>query len=174
MTRYVALLRGINVGGVRITMPELGDTFRGLGLEAVRTVLASGNVVFDADGATTADLKAATERALRDRFGYDAWVHVLPLDAVRAIVADYPFDTDEAVHHPYVVFCADPGTVAELAEHALAAPHDGERLAPGDGVVYWEAPKGGSTTTPFATLIAKARFKPLVTTRNLRTLRRLA
>lgn len=173
MTRYVALLRGVNVGGVRITMPALGDTFRELGLESVRTVLASGNVVFDAGRVTTADLKALTERALRDRFGYDAWVHVLPLSAVRAIVADYPFDTDEAVCHPYVVFCADPGTVAELAEHAAAADDDGERLARGDGVVYWEAPRGGSTTTPFARLVAKARFKPLVTTRNLRTLRKL-
>lgn len=174
MTRYVALLRGINVGGIRITMPALAETFARLGLDGVRTVLASGNVVFDADDdAQVAHLRTLTERALRARFGYEAWVQVLPLDAVRAILADYPFDTDEAVRHPYVVFCADPATVAELAEYAANATEDVERLAPGDGVVYWEAPRGGSTRTPFSQLIAKARFKPLVTTRNVRTLRKL-
>ncbi len=49
MTRLVALLRGINVGGIRIRMADLKEVFGGLGCENVRTVLASGNVLFDAE-----------------------------------------------------------------------------------------------------------------------------
>ena len=48
MTRYIALLRGVNVGGVTVKSADLAEVFRDLGFTEVRTVLASGNVVFDA------------------------------------------------------------------------------------------------------------------------------
>ena len=47
MTSYIALLRGVNVGGITVKSAELGELFDGLGFEGVRTVLASGNVVFE-------------------------------------------------------------------------------------------------------------------------------
>ena len=53
MTRYAALLRGINVGGINIKMADLRSTFVDLGFENVKTVLASGNVLFDSPTVTT-------------------------------------------------------------------------------------------------------------------------
>ncbi|QKS18106.1 DUF1697 domain-containing protein, partial [Curtobacterium sp. Csp2] len=73
MARWVALLRGVNVNGITIRSAELAALFRELGYEDVRTVLASGNVVFTADG-DAASVTGAVEQALRDRFGYDAWI----------------------------------------------------------------------------------------------------
>jgi uncharacterized protein (DUF1697 family) len=46
VTKYVALLRGVNVGGITVRSAELADMARGLGLDDVRTVLASGNLTF--------------------------------------------------------------------------------------------------------------------------------
>ena len=82
MTEYVALLRGVNVGGVNIKMADLAEVVRGLDYTDVKTVLASGNVLFTTrDAASTA--KQTLESALRKRFGYEAWVHVLTVDAIR-------------------------------------------------------------------------------------------
>ncbi|WP_066041389.1 DUF1697 domain-containing protein [Herbiconiux solani] len=180
--RYAALLRGVNVNGVTVKSAELAELFRSLGFAGVKTVLASGNVVFEtADGDRPA-LKARIEKGLAERFGYDAWIVLVAHDDLAAIVDGYPFpETDET--HPYVVFSSDAGVLDEVAETAAgldpAAPGElGERAARGpDGlatrVVYWECPKGSSTDTVFAKYLAKARFKSTTTTRNLRTLRKL-
>jgi uncharacterized protein (DUF1697 family) len=170
MTRYVALLRGVNVGGVTIKMAELASLVGGLGYTEVKTVLASGNVLFTTpDAASTA--KQTLEAALRERFGYEAWVHVLSLDAIRAIVAAYPF-AREGDRHAYVVFAVTPEVRAEL----LAVPLDPavEQAAAGDGVIYWSVPKGSTLDSAMGKAQSKARFKPWLTTRNLNTLEKLA
>ena len=64
----MALLRGVNVGGVTVKMADLAEVVRGLGYDDVKTVLASGNVLFTTtDAASTA--KERLEAALRERFG---------------------------------------------------------------------------------------------------------
>src|SRR6185503_22397 len=77
MTRYIALLRGINVGGINIKMAALADTVLALGHTGVHTVLASGNVVFDSDDADGAALKSGLEQALSAAFDYQSWVALL-------------------------------------------------------------------------------------------------
>ncbi len=182
--RWVALLRGVNVGGVKVTSAALHEVCADLGLERVRTVRASGNVVVDlpggepADGAGAADtgaaLKARLEAALRERFGYEAFVVVLEVEVLRAVCAAYPFERDDE-HHPYVVFSSDREVLARVAslaqEHADATPDAAvERLHLAGDVLHWRCPKGSSTDTPFARLLGAARWKPYLTTRNLRTL----
>ena len=169
MTRYVALLRGVNVGGVTIKMAELAALVREGGYSDVSTVLASGNVRFDSMDAA-AEAKQALEAALRTRFGYEAWVHVLTLDAIRGIVRAYPFARD-AERHAYVVFAVTPSVRDEL----LAVPLDPavEQAAPGDGVIFWSVPKGSTLDSALGRAQAKASYKPWLTTRNLNTLEKL-
>ncbi len=85
MNRYAALLRGVNVGGINLAMSDVAAVFSGLGLENVKTVLASGNVLFDSDDPAES-LKPRLEGALGERFGYEAWVHVLSIESVRRVV----------------------------------------------------------------------------------------
>jgi uncharacterized protein (DUF1697 family) len=61
----------------------------------------------------------------------------------------------------------------EAAAADLPDADAGERTERGDGVIYWDCPKGHSTDTPFAKLAAKPKYKSTTTTRNLRTLRKL-
>jgi uncharacterized protein (DUF1697 family) len=170
MSRWVALLRGVNVNGITIRSAELAALFRELGFTDVRTVLASGNVVFSASDADTTALKGRIEQGLRDRFGYDAWIVLVPHDTLAGIVDAFPFETD-ADSHRYVVFGSDAAALDELA-----APLDADgpdRFARGAGVVYWACPKGSSTDTPFAKRAGAARFKRSTTTRNTNTLAKL-
>ena len=169
MTAFVALLRGVNVGGVNIKMADLAEVVSGLGYTGVRTVLASGNVLFTAPDAAAA-AKQKLESALRERFGYEAWVHVLTVDAIREIVAAYPHPRN-ADRHAYVIFAVKPEVRAAL----LAVELDPaiEQAVAGDGVIYWSVPKGSTLDSAMGKAQSKASYKPWITTRNLNTLEKL-
>jgi uncharacterized protein (DUF1697 family) len=166
---YVALLRGVNVGGVNMKMADLAEVVRGLGYTDVRTVLASGNVLFQTQDAAAA-AKNKLEAALRSAFGYEAWVHVLPVDRVLQIIDAYPFERS-ADRHAYVVFVlAD-----EVRDELLAVELDPEieQAQAGDGVVYWSVPKGDTLDSAMGKAQSASKHKPWLTTRNLNTLEKL-
>ena len=172
MTTWVALLRGVNVNGITIRSAELAELFRSLGHTDVRTVLASGNVVFTAaDPVEPAALRSSVEQALRERFGYDAWIVLVRHDALADLVAGFPF-ASTADRHDYVVFASEPTALDDLLA-GLDLDPSVEQVARGDGVVYWSCPKGSSTSTAFAKRAAAARFKRTTTARNTNTLRKL-
>lgn len=174
MTRYIALLRGVNVGGITVRSAELRELFEELGFEQVRTVLASGNVVFEtADAAASGALKTKIERALGERFGYDAWIVLVTREQVERVIEAFPFEASDAHRQPWVVFGSDEAVLDELVASASEPDPDVDPIARGDGVVYWNPVKGTTVQTPFAKLLAKPRFKPTTTNRNLRTLQKL-
>ncbi len=88
---YVAFLRGINVGGHTVKMAELKKAFEALGFRNVRTILASGNVVFDAAGPEKKALARKIEEALEKRWGFAIPVVLRAADELRALVAGDPF-----------------------------------------------------------------------------------
>jgi len=169
MTDYVALLRGVNVGGVNIKMADLAEVVRGLGYTDVKTVLASGNVLFATPDAASA-AEPTLEAALRTRFGYEAWVHVLTVDAIRDIVAAYPFPRS-GERHAHVVFVEKPEVRAQLL--AVTLDPDVEQAKAGHGVIYWSVPKGNTLESEMGKAQSKASHKPWLTTRNLNTLEKL-
>lgn len=169
MTRFVALLRGVNVGGVTVKMADLAEVVRGLGYDDVKTVLASGNVLFTTTDAASA-AKERLEAALRERFGYDAWVHVLTRDKVRALAEAYPFERT-ADRHAYVVFVLKPDLLDELLAVELDPAVD--QAARGDGVLYWSTPKGSTLDSAMGKAQSAGKHKPWLTTRNLNTLEKL-
>lgn len=168
MTRYAAFLRGVNVGGVNLKMADVAAALTDAGFGNVRTVLASGNVLLDSPGEVAAGRPAA-EAALRERFGYEAWVLVYGIDTVRAIAEAYPFRPEVAGHHSYVTFVADAVVLDELATLAGQAGA-GEKIARGDGVIYWQVAKGDTLSSAIGKITGKKRYQSSTTTRNLRTL----
>ena len=174
MTQFVALLRGVNVGGITIKSADLRALFDELGFADVRTVLASGNVTFtSAKRESHGALKGHIEQALRDRFGYDAWIVLVTREELERAADGFPFDADDESRQPWVIFASEAGIVDELTRFADEADPDVDPLAAGDGVVYWNPVKGTTVDTPFAKLLAKPKYKPLTTNRNLRTLRKI-
>jgi uncharacterized protein (DUF1697 family) len=177
VTTWIALLRGVNVGGIAIRSADLAALFRdGLGLESGGTFLASGNVRFEADAAPAgrAALKSSIEQALRERFGYDAWIVLVTLDELQRAIEEFPFDETDAARQPWVVFCVDTATRDELVEAAASIDALIDPVAIGPGVVYWSPAKGSTTDTPFAKVLARAAYKARTTNRNLRTLVKIA
>jgi len=176
MTTWVALLRGVNVNGITIRSADRATLFRDLGIADVKTILASGNVRFEADAPASSrtELKLRIEQALRERFDYDAWIVLVSIDELRAAIDGYPFDAADAGRQPYVIFCSDEVVRAELAEATASVDPGEDPVQTGQGVLYWSPEKGRSVDTPFAKILAKARYKATTTTRNLRTLEKIA
>lgn len=171
MTRYVALLRGVNVGGVKLVMADVAKAFTDAGFTDVKTLLASGNVLLTSRSGVTA-VRSGAETALRDAFGYDAWVLAYDLDTVRAISEAFPFEREVDGHHSYVTFVSDSDVLDELTELAGDAA-DEERIARGEGVVYWQVPQASTLDSTIGKTMGKARYKSSTTTRNLRTVEKL-
>lgn len=171
MSSLAVFLRGINVGGVRISMSALQEALSEANYEDVATVLATGNVLLDPGKRTPDEVKIDIEGVLRSVFGYEAWVIVKTPEQVTQIVSGYPFTRGLSTHHAYGVLATSAEALNEVVESVSAASMEaaGERIAHSDDVLWWECPKGSSLNTPVANYLAKAKFKPLVTTRSLNT-----
>jgi uncharacterized protein (DUF1697 family) len=171
MTTYAAFLRGINVGGVNLKMAEVAAALTDAGFTEVRTVLATGNVLLESASGVAAVRKKA-EAALRKNFGYDAWVLAYDIATVRAIDKAYPFEREVDGYQSYVTFVADAAVLDELAALGENAGAD-EKISRGDGVIYWQVPKGSTLDSTIGKTMGKPRYKSSTTTRNLRTLAKL-
>jgi uncharacterized protein (DUF1697 family) len=91
MKRHIALLRGINVGKAkRVAMADLRALMEELGYTNVRTLLNSGNAVFDAKAGSPANHAARLKAALLDKTGVDAEVIVKTAADVAAAIAEHP------------------------------------------------------------------------------------
>jgi uncharacterized protein (DUF1697 family) len=137
MTECIALIRGINVGRAkRVAMSELRDLVAALGHGNVRTLLNSGNVVFEAASENTGKVALGIQLGIASTFGISARVVVLTAAELMAIVRDNPLL--ELAGNPsrfLVAFVSDPillTKVKPLADESWAP----ERLAVGTRAAY--------------------------------------
>jgi uncharacterized protein (DUF1697 family) len=142
---YAAFLRGVNVGKAhRVGSAELRECFEGVGLSGVSTFRTSGNVAFDADGASPDDLRARIEEALESMLGYDVTVFLRSADEIRAIAAHEPFSTAQVERSngklQVMMLTGSPGPAARKSVLGLATEEDA--LAFGERELYW-LPSGG-------------------------------
>lgn len=94
--RYVALLRGINLGKRTVKMDALRKLFEGMGYTGVRTLLASGNVVFTAGDKDAQALRAAIEAQFARSFGFAAHILLRSAAQIAALIKAAPFKAIKA------------------------------------------------------------------------------
>jgi uncharacterized protein (DUF1697 family) len=143
MARHAALLRAVNVGGRgSLAMADLRKVAEGLGYGAVKTLLQSGNLVFDAKGKTDA-LERALEGALKQQLGIATDFMVRGAEEWSAIIAANPFP-DEAKSDPgHLVVMVLKDRVTEKAVAVLQASVKGrEIIRPADRELYITYPDG--------------------------------
>jgi len=91
MKRYIAFLRGINVGGHTVKMEQLRALFTALGLQNVNSYINSGNIFFDSEQTDRAALAATIEQQLQQALGYAVPVFLRTVPEVEALIAQQPF-----------------------------------------------------------------------------------
>jgi uncharacterized protein (DUF1697 family) len=147
--RYVAFLRGINLGNRRVKSPELIAHFEAMGFEDVATFRASGNVVFvDPDGDTEAKVGARVEAGLEEALGYDVATFLRSAKEVAAIAARDPFDAKAikaSKGKPQVVLLGrKPSAKAKKALEEVAP--DGDLMVVEGRELHWLPTVGLSET----------------------------
>jgi len=170
--RYIALIRGINVGRAkRVAMADLRKLIGDLGYGDVRSVLNSGNLVFSADAVEPTVAAAAIEEQLVLKLGVAARVMVLSRDELAAVLAENTLLPQASDHARLLVFILGDGAtrsaVAPLCERGWGA----EALAVGQRAAYVWCPEG-----VLASAAASALGKQLgdnTTSRNWNTLCKL-
>ena len=169
MPRYIAFLRGVSPSNAK--MPELKRCFEGAGFTNVRTVLSSGNVVFDARSASEASLEKKAESSMREMLGHNFYTIVRPTESLRGLL-----ETD-----PYADFALPPNSkrvvsfLRKPCGEPLALPiaADGARILSVAGREVFTAYVPSEKGPVFMNLIQKA-FGVDVTTRTWETVRKCA
>lgn len=174
MSLYVALLRGINVGGNNlIRMPALKACFEAQGYGGVGTYIQSGNVLFTSRSSDQRLLTRKIETALSKTFGYNTRVVVRSLEQMKKIVEQAPpgFGSRPAVYRYDVVFLKEPLTAA-VALKAVTPKAGVDTAHAGDGVLYSSRLISRATESQVGRVVGKPEYQNM-TTRNWNTTRRL-
>jgi len=167
--RYVALLRGINVGGrTLVKMADLKACFEELGFEGVSTYIASGNVLFASDEDDAAALATTIEAAIEQRFELPVKVVVLDRRSYGRIVKAIPKPwIGDGALRANVAFVR-PGTDAKAVVRDLEPDPAVEEVKAVKGAILWATRRDALNRSVMRKLIAGAAYKEL-TVRNLNT-----
>jgi uncharacterized protein (DUF1697 family) len=144
--RYLALLRGINVGGKNIIkMADLKKCFEDMGFNGVTTFIQSGNVVFGSEEKNADKLAAKIEKGLSEKFNYPSRIVLVSNKQLKAIIDDAPkgFGKKPEAYRYDVVFLKEPLGPAEAMKQVQIR----------SGI---ETASAGKHTLYFSRLISKA------------------
>ena len=174
MTRWVAFLRGMNLGGRRITNDALCACFEELGLSSPTAFLASGNVVFDSDEESEETLAERLEAGLREALGYPVPTFLRRGEDVRSIAAHEPFPAAvvERSNGKLQVALLAAAPSAAVRRKALAHASDEDRLDLEGRELYW-LPSGGTLESALDLKALESALGPW-TMRTQRTVQRIA
>jgi uncharacterized protein (DUF1697 family) len=168
--RYVALLRGINVGGNNlIKMLDLRSSFAGMGFTDVETYIQSGNVLFSSKQSSKAKLTKTIEDALSKAFGYESRVVVISGTEMERVVAQAPkgFGEEAALYRYDVLFVRAPLTTSEALVETKTTPGIDTAHA-GDHAIYFRRLISRATQSNLNKLVQRPSYKN-ITVRNWNT-----
>lgn len=142
MTKYVAFLRGINIGGKnKIAMSDLKTQFEGLGFADVSTYLNSGNVVFsvETDNLGSDNSRAVIEEMLTQKFALEIPTYVIKMDQLNDILEHSPkwWGTGNKEKYDNLIFILSQDTPEEIYA-LIGEPSEGlESVQPYKNVIFW-------------------------------------
>ena len=172
--RYIALLRGINVGGNNlIKMLDLRSSFANMGFTDVETYIQSGNVVFSSKQANKTKLTELIEKALSDAFSYESRVVLVSGNEMERVVAQAPkgFGGDAALYRYDVLFVREPFTTSDALKEIPTATGVDTAHA-GDHAIYFRRLISKAAQSYLNKLVQRAAYKH-ITVRNWNTTMKL-
>ncbi|NMD71471.1 DUF1697 domain-containing protein [Bacillus sp. DNRA2] len=170
---YIALLRGINVGGNnKIDMKLLKQTFERVGMNDVVTYINTGNIIFSKNGLSKIELSAILEEAIHVDFGLQIKVVVRSLDDVRGIINAIPdtWKNDKDMKSDVMFLWDEIDDESVLEELVIKPDVDTVKYFP--GAILWSVDKENVTKSGMSKIIGSKIYKQ-VTVRNVNTARKI-
>ncbi|MEH6765815.1 MAG: DUF1697 domain-containing protein [Aequorivita antarctica] len=169
MKTYIALLRGINVGGhKKLKMEDLKLMMEGLGFQNVTTYIQSGNVVFSAK--EEKDFSNKISKEIERKFGWEVPVLVKTADEVAKILKDCPFEESKQAEAYFMLFASSPKEELMKAVREINYPNEEFVLTPDCVYIYFG---NGYGNAKLNNNFFEKKLKVAATTRNYRTLAKL-
>jgi uncharacterized protein (DUF1697 family) len=160
--RYVALLRGINVGGRNpVAMADLRAAFADAGFDSVSTYIQSGNVLFRTT-ASAASLESNIEKMLEGRFGIPLVVVVRSHAHIRTVVHSAPdaFGAKPKTYHSDVIFLKEPLT-SKKAMKVIELREGVDQVWPGPGVIYFERLSARRSQSRMSRIVGTSEYQQM-------------
>ena len=172
--RYIALLRGINVGGnTMIKMADLKSSFEKLGFKNVVSYINSGNLAFDVAKSTEEKICAKIEKAIEKEVGKPVQVMVREQSSIKRVLDNNPFSGAYETHKQMHVLFMKHKMPNDKEEQLKAAGTEQEKFEVIDREIY-ALLKGGMAESLMGRGLIEKRFKVSITARNWRTVEKLA
>lgn len=175
MKRYIALLRGVNVGGKnKISMAELKQGFEALDFADVRTHLNSGNVIFSGEEAE--DLGQRIQAMILDRFGLDVPVLVISKEWLEDTLKQAPgwWDSGDKDIYDNLILVLPPATAGDVAER-FGEPTAGlEQVCVRAGAIFWSFDRKSYAKCSWWKKSASPGIGECITIRTANTVKKLA
>ena len=174
MTKYVALLRGINVGGKNaVSMPLLKSAFENAGFCNISTYINSGNLLFSDNCENIPFLKDKCEQIIKDTFNLNIPVVIISENTLEDTLAHIPswWDNDkEFVHN--AIFLIPPTTVEFILEKIGETNPEFELVSHHESVIFWSAPRATFSRTKMTKMTSTSDYNKF-TVRNANTTKKL-
>lgn len=172
MVKYIALLRGINVGGNNIIkMQDLKIAFEKMGFQFVKTYIQSGNVLFQTDITDIPKIELTIEKELSKKFNYEAKVLVRSEKEMESIISHFPkiFDNPDWKHN--VIFITGTLDHKDILKQ-FEIKKDIEEMSYYKGVLYWSAMMERISSSTMLKLSSRKEYKQM-TVRNINTTKKI-
>lgn len=173
MTRYISILRGINVGGRRkILMTDLRDVYQKLGFINITTYIQSGNVIFDCKKAVEAKkLEDKIQKAIFDTYGFEVPVIIRSVNEIEHSILNNPFLGSNEIERLHLTFLKEtPDTInlEQINEYSFA--FDDFKIMDKNVFIYCSGKYSDSKLT---NTFFEKKLKVSATTRNWKTVNKL-
>lgn len=174
MKKYVALLRGINVGGNnKVSMPELKELFEKNGFDNVMTYINSGNVIFSSDIAKEDEIKHLCESIIAEKFKLKIPIAIVSIDDLKLALDHAPkwWNADENSKHN-AIFVIPPVSVEEVFKEVGAIKPEYEKVGYYNRVIFWSAPVKTFSKTRWSKVAGSSVYDS-ITIRNANTVHKI-
>jgi len=172
--KYIALLRGVNVGGNnKVPMRDLKTCFEKAGFLNVSTYINSGNVLFDAVEKDIIKLIHRCEEILLKSFGFPISLTVIDGNSLREALEQAPDwwgEDPEAKHN--AIFVIPPATADDVCGEVGTIKPEYEKVAAYQNVIFWSAPLATFSRTRWSKVVGTKAYQH-ITIRNANTARKL-
>ena len=171
MTKYIALLRGINVSGQKkIPMADLRELLTKSGLEDVQTYIQSGNIIFKSSEEDKVELELKIHKAIKSHFGFEVPVLVMKPEALQHIFDACPFPKEQKEKSYFMMLFskADEALVDSVSK--LSYPNEAFKIT--DNAIYFYCAVGYGKAK-FSNNFFERKLKVTATARNYKTMVKL-
>lgn len=174
MRKYIALLRGINVGGRnKVSMPELKKQFEQNGFNEVKTYINSGNIIFSTNEANEKELKEKCEALIVSRFHLSIPVVIISAADLMTALNHAPswWDQEKDAKHN-AIFVMPPATVDRVFQEVGIIKPEYEKVDHYGRLIFWSAPIKTFSRTRWSKVVGSSVYDH-ITIRNANTVKKL-